>query len=59
MMSFILQAGVAVNGDDIDYKTDMWKFAESEGWTQIRNDLNLFPASFRIDFDGDDIVLDK
>ncbi|HQB11294.1 MAG TPA: hypothetical protein PLW37_15635, partial [bacterium] len=52
-----LAGGVDVNGDDIDFKTDMWRFTESEGWTLIRNDLNLFPASFRIDFDGNDIVL--
>jgi len=52
-----LAGGAAVNGDDIDFKTDIWKFTETDGWTMIRNDLNLFPASFRIDFDGDDIVL--
>ena len=52
-----LAGGAEINDNAADLKTDIWKFTESEGWTLIRNDLNLFPASFRIDFDGTDIVL--
>ncbi|HPA56794.1 MAG TPA: thrombospondin type 3 repeat-containing protein, partial [bacterium] len=52
-----LAGGVEIINQVADLKTDIWKFNESEGWTLIRNDLNLFPVSFRIDFDGGDIIL--
>ncbi|HPS31786.1 MAG TPA: hypothetical protein PLZ43_16135, partial [bacterium] len=52
-----LAGGIQIEGSFIDFKTDIWKFTEPGGWSLIRNDLNLFPVSLKIDLDGTDIIL--
>jgi len=52
-----LAGGMEFNKDLVDLKTDVWKFSEADGWQLIRNDINMFPVTLRIDFDGENIVL--
>ena len=52
-----LAGGMEFNKDLVDLKTDVWKFSEADGWQLIRNDINMFPVTLRIDFDGENIIL--
>ena len=52
-----LAGGAEFSENSVDLKTDIWRFTETDGWQLIRNDINMFPLSLRIDFDGDDIIL--
>ena len=52
-----LAGGAEFGENSVDLKTDIWRFTETDGWQLIRNDLNIFPVTLRIDFDGDNIIL--
>ena len=52
-----LAGGAGFGENSADLKTDIWSFTETDGWQLIRNDINMFPITLRIDFDGDDIIL--
>ena len=52
-----LAGGAEFGENSADLKTDIWRFAETDGWQLIRNDINMFPVTLRIDFDGDNIIL--
>ena len=52
-----LAGGAELSKDSVDLKTDFWSFCEADGWQIVRDDLNLFPLTLRIDFDGDKIIL--
>ena len=52
-----LAGGAELGENSVDLKTDIWRFTETDGWQLIRNDLNIFPLTLRIDFDGDNIIL--
>jgi len=52
-----LAGGAEFGENSVDLKTDIWRFTEAEGWQLVRDDLNIFPLTLRIDFDGDKIVL--
>ena len=52
-----LAGGAEFGENSADLKTDIWRFTETDGWQLIRNDINMFPVTLRIDFDGDNIIL--
>jgi hypothetical protein len=52
-----LAGGAGFGENSADLKTDIWRFTETDGWQLIRNDINMFPVTLRIDFDGDNIIL--
>ncbi|HPA57355.1 MAG TPA: thrombospondin type 3 repeat-containing protein, partial [bacterium] len=52
-----LAGGAKIGNGNMDLKTDAWRFSESSGWTLIRNDLNIFPGNFRIDFEDNNLIL--
>ena len=52
-----LAGGAEFGENSADLKTDIWRFTEADGWQLIRNDINMFPVTLRIDFDGDNIIL--
>ena len=52
-----LAGGAGFGENSADLKTDIWSFTETDGWQLIRNDINMFPVTLRIDFDGDNIIL--
>ena len=52
-----LAGGAELGKDSVDLKTDFWSFSETDGWQLVRDDLNLFPLTLRIDFDGENVIL--
>ena len=52
-----LVGGALLSESEVRFTNDIWKFSETDGWQLIRNDLNIFPVTLRIDFDGDNIIL--
>ncbi len=52
-----LAGGAKFGEDSVDLKTDIWRFTEADGWQLVRDDLNLFPLTLRIDFNDDKIIL--
>ncbi|MBR6422816.1 hypothetical protein IKS86_08920 [bacterium] len=52
-----LAGGALLSESEVHFTNDIWRFTETDGWQLIRNDLNIFPVTLRIDFDGDNIIL--
>ncbi|MBQ4439159.1 hypothetical protein II898_09830, partial [bacterium] len=52
-----LAGGALLSESEVHFTNDIWRFTETGGWQLIRNDLNIFPITLRIDFDGNNIIL--
>ena len=52
-----LAGGALLSESEVLFTNDIWSFTETDGWQLIRNDLNMFPVTLRIDFDGYNIIL--